>query len=392
MQKPPLFLMAKPVGGRCNLRCSYCYYLEKNEEGCNAQSLIDDATLENYIRQYISLNTGSIANFIWHGGEPLIPGLDFYRKVIALQEKYAGSTPVVNTIQTNGTLLNDDWCKFFKENNWLVGISIDGPGQFHDTYRRYPGGKASFAKVMQGIELLKLHGVEWNGMAVVNSENVKSPEDFYDFFKSIGCRYMQFTPIVERRTADGHLATFNQEGTLTEESVSPAEWGEFLCRIFNRWVRSDVGRVFVQIFDATLANWLGTMPGLCSMSSSCGHAAVLEVNGDVYSCDHFVFPEYKLGNINSSGIAGIMESHAQKAFTRMKQDELSAKCRSCRFLFACHGECPKNRFSIAGNERHNYLCEGYLRYFTHTGPYMDFMAREYRAGKSPANVMKLVHS
>ncbi len=387
--RPSVYIMAKPAGAHCNMRCSYCYYLEKEKlKHDPAASLMDETTLENYIRQYVGINAGGVANFIWHGGESLLPGPDFYHKVIEIQAKYAASATIVNTIQTNGTLLNDEWCKFFKDNDWLVGVSIDGPERVHDAFRRFGNGKASFAKVMAGIELLNRYEVEWNAMAVVNSLNVLAPLDFYNFFKSIGCRFLQFTPVVERRTETGRLATYNQGGTLTPESVTPDQWGNFLCMIFDNWVRNDVGRMFIQLFDATLANWLGAMPGLCSVSASCGHAGVLELNGDIYSCDHFVFPEYKLGNINSSNLAEIMSTPRQMSFSRLKLDGLSEKCRRCRFLFACHGECPKNRFANSGDEPHNYLCDGYKRFFSHAEPYMNFMAEQYRAGRSPANVMK----
>ncbi len=298
---------------------------------------------------------------------------------------------IVNSIQTNGTLITDEWCEFLSDNNWLVGVSIDGPREIHDAYRKNAAGKGTFDTVMKGIRRLQRYNVEWNAMAVVNNLNVKRPQDFYNFFKEIGCRYIQFTPIVERYTSSGTLASAYDDGMMSPQSVTPAEWGEFLCSVFDLWVRSDVGSVFVQLFDATLANWLGEMPGLCSMGKVCGHAGVIEHNGDVYSCDHFVFPEYKLGNIMNLSVVEMMSGNAQNEFAKKKLQGLTDKCRACPYLKACYGECPKNRFVKIDDtdRRHNYLCEGYRRFFEHVEPYMDFMANEYKAQRPASNVMKL---
>ena len=271
-----------------------------------------------------------------------------------------------------------------------MGVSIDGPEEFHNEYRVTPGGKPTFRNVMRGIRLLQHHGVEWNALAVVNDYNADYPDEFYNFFKSIGCRYIQFTPIVERRKPDGTLASVDVEGTITHHSVTPEQWGRFLCRIFDLWVRSDVGEVFVQIFDATHAGMVGVQPGVCSMAETCGHAAMMEHNGDLYSCDHFAFPAYKLGNIRTSGIAEMMSSERQLRFGEAKRDNLPASCRACPYLRLCHGECPKNRFAtdpVDGTRRLNYLCAGYKQYFAHVEPYMRFMAQELEAGRPPANVM-----
>ena len=389
----PLYLMAKPVGAACNLRCSYCYYLEKSAlAGSRRGPTMSPEVLEHFVKSYIEAQTGPAVQFMWHGGEAMMPGLDFYRHVVELQNHYGGGRRIDNSIQTNGTLLTDEWCRFLKENGWLVGVSIDGPKDVHDSFRTDASGRGSFDRVMEGIRLIQAHGVEWNALAVVNSLNVGRPEEFYDFFKTIGCRYLQFTPVVERLTESGRLASADEEGGLvTPQSITPEAWGDFLCRVFDRWVRADVGRMFVQLFDATLANWLGEMPGLCTMGSLCGHAGVMELNGDVYSCDHFVFPQYRIGNIMTHTVAEMMTGPAQTEFGRRKTEGLSARCRACEFLFACHGECPKNRFVRTGadDRPHNYLCEGYRRFFAHAAPYMDFMAGEYRHRRSPANVMKL---
>lgn len=385
----PMYLMAKPAGAACNLRCRYCYYLEKGDPA--ARQLMDYDTLELFIRQYIESQTVGEVMFTWHGGEAMLRPLSFYRKAIELQHKYAAGRTVLNCLQTNGTLITEEWARFLRSEGWLVGVSIDGPQEFHDEYRLAAGGKPTFASVMRGIRLLQRHGVEWNAMAVVNDFNVLYPGEFYRFFKSVGCRYIQFTPIVERRRPDGRLCTLGEEGELTPHSVTPEQWGEFLCRLYDEWVRDDVGRVFVQIFDATLAGWVGAMPGLCSMAPFCGHAGVIEHNGDVYSCDHFVFPAYRLGNIHDTSIIDMMYSPAQIAFGRAKRDSLPRQCRECRFTRICNGECPKNRFTVTpdGEPGLNWLCEGYRRFFTHVSVDMDFMAAQLRAGLPPADIMLL---
>ena len=334
--------------------------------------------------------------FTWHGGETLMRPLSFYKRVMELQRQYAGGRSIDNCIQTNGTLLNDEWCEFFRKNNWLVGISIDGPQEFHDEYRKNRQGRPSFVKVMQGIQLLKKHGVEWNAMAVVNDYNADYPLEFYHFFKELDCHYIQFAPIVERLShhADGrHLASPLQKGEkLADFSVSPEQWGNFLCTLFDEWVRNDVGQFFIQLFDSTLANWVGEQPGVCSLAKTCGHAGVMEFNGDVYSCDHYVFPEFKLGNIYEKTLIEMMYSDRQLEFGQMKQKALPTQCRNCEFLFACNGECPKNRFVVTpdGEPGLNYLCKGYHQFFSHVAPYMDYMKRELLAERAPANVMEAI--
>ncbi len=388
--------MAKPAGATCNMACAYCYYLEKNKlYAGDARHTMSDAVLENFIRSYIEAQTTDAVQFTWHGGEAMIRPLRFYERVVELQQKYAAGHAIMNSLQTNGTLMSEDWCRFLRKNNWLVGLSIDGAQEFHDEYRRGVDGKPTFQRVMRAVQLLNKYHVDWNAMAVVNDYNADFPDEFYNFFKQIDCRYIQFTPIVERllQHADGrHLAAPSQSSVqMMPFSVTPKQWGDFLCRIFDLWVRQDVSKVFVQIFDATLANWMGVQPGICTMAETCGHAGVMEYNGDVYSCDHFVFPEYKLGNIAQSTFVEMMYSQRQLDFGQAKATQLSDKCRACKFLFACHGECPKNRFALnAGDDpRENYLCAGYRQYFEHVAPYMDFMRAELQAGRAPANVMQL---
>ena len=395
----PLYVMLKPAGAHCNLACKYCYYLEKNKLYPTAQRhLMSDEILEQFTREYIEAQTMNQVLFTWHGGEPLLRSIDFYRKALSLQQKYAGGRRIDNVIQTNGTLLTDEWCEFFAQNHWLVGISIDGPQPDHDHYRLTAAGKPSWKKVMQGIKLLKKHGVEWNAMAVVNAYNANHPLEFYRFFKENGCQFLQFTPIVERLTRheDGRtLASLadKDEISLSEASVAPEQWGYFLCAIFDEWVRKDVGKIFVEIFDCTLANWMGISPGICAYSKECGHAGVMEHNGDVYSCDHFVFPEYKLGNIRDHSLIDMLYGEQQQEFSRLKHSSLPRQCRECDMEFACHGECPKNRFmkDKYGDSGLNYLCLGYYHYYQHVAPYMDYMKQELMSQRPPSNIMKVVH-
>lgn len=394
----PLYVMAKPVGSLCNLRCKYCYYLEKSHLYSDAPAAerysMDERTLENFIRQYIETQTQPEVLFAWHGGEPLMRPMSFYQRAMELQRQYARGHVISNCLQTNGTMLTDEWCEFFRENNWLIGISIDGPQEFHDEYRRSQGNQPSFYKVMKGIRLLQKHGVEWNAMGVVNDFNADYPLETYHFYKEIGCQFIQFAPIIERILTheDGrHLASIadKAKGELADFSVSPKQYAHFCCTIFDEWVLNDVGKIFIQLFDSTLARWIGQQPGVCSMAETCGHASVIEHNGDVYSCDHFVFPEYLLGNINRDTITSMMYSQRQTAFGKAKRERLPGQCRSCQWLFACNGGCPKDRFrqSDEGEDGLNYLCGGYQQYFSHVAPYMDFMKNELLNQRPPANVM-----
>lgn len=372
----PFYVMAKPAGARCNLRCDYCYYLEKARlyDGETALTM-DDATLRCFVSQYIGAQTMRDVLFTWHGGEPLLRPLSFYLRAVELQREYAGDHHIDNCLQTNGTLLNAEWCRFLHDNHWLVGLSIDGTQAMHDTYRRTPSGEPTWTRVMRAVELLEQYGVEWNAMAVVHDGNVGRPVEFYRFFRQMGCRFLQFTPLVE--AGNPH-------------SISPEAWGAFLCSLFDEWVKADVGEVFVQVFDATLANWCGVAPGVCSLAATCGQAAAMEWNGDVYSCDHFVTPAHRLGNIHEHTLLEMMHSHKQAVFGRNKSALLPGECRRCRWLFACHGECPKNRLATSadGEPGMNVLCKGYARFFSHVAPAMDFMRGELEAGRAPAGVMR----
>jgi uncharacterized protein len=374
--------MLKPAGASCNLRCSYCYYLDKKKLYPESKScLLSEELLEKFTQEYLESQTMQQVLFTWHGGEALLRNIAFYRKALALQKRYGRGTQIDNCIQTNGVLLTDEWCRFLKDNRFLVGISIDGPEHCHDRYRRGITGEPTFRRVMQGLELLQKHGVEYNAMAVVNDYNVNYPLEFYRFFKSIDCRFIQFSPIVER--INGRMAAWN---------VPASRWGDFLIAIFDEWVKQDVGQFYIQYFDSTLANRMGMNPGTCILSRYCGHAGVMEFNGDVYSCDHFVYPEYKLGNIRQKTLTEMMYSPAQQQFGRDKYAQLPRQCRECDVLSACHGECPKNRIirTKDGEDGLNYLCEGYYRFYRHVEPYMDFMKRELEAKRSPANIVKYI--
>lgn len=367
----PLYVMLKPVGASCNLACHYCYYLDKKKLYPNdPRHILSEELLEEFTKQYIEAQTTQEVLFTWHGGETFMRPLSFYKKALELQRKYAGGHIISNCIQTNGTLITEEWARFLHDNQWLVGVSIDGPQEFHDEFRLTRQGKPTWAKVRKGIDLLNRFGVEWNAMAVVNDYNADYPLDFYRFFRDeLECRYIQFAPIVERGL---------------DCNVRPEQWGNFLCTIFDEWVRRDVGTEFIQIFDSTLANWMGVPPGVCTLARECGHAAVMEWNGDVYCCDHFVYPEYKLGNIHRDTIVGLMYSPRQREFGRMKHEGLAKQCHTCEWLFACNGECPKNRWQGGLN----YLCEGYRRFFEHVAPSMDRMKQLLQQEKAPALIMQ----
>ena len=394
----PLFLMAKPVGAACNLRCSYCYYLEKSGLYQGSSQLMGDETLELFIKEYIESQTIPEVMFIWHGGEPLLRPIAFYQRVLELQQRYADGRRVDNCIQTNATLITDEWGKFLSKNNFLVGVSIDGPQQMHDALRITQQRESSFRDVIRGIRILTKYHIEWNAMATVNAGNVEHPLEFYRFFRDeLECRYLQFTPVVERTsTTNGGRLLHGAEpnGTITPHSITATQWGEFLCTIFDEWVRNDVGQMFVQLFDTTLANWVGAPAGVCTMSKYCGQGAAIEHNGDVYSCDHFVFPEYKLGNIHTDSLISMMHGSKQREFGKSKFKTLPQQCRKCRYEFACHGECPRNRFitTADGEPGLNYLCEGYYTFFAHAHKAMEYMRRQLEHGEPAANVMSWLSS
>ena len=387
--------MLKPIGSRCNLDCHYCYYLDKADLYGGTQPTMSLELLEEYIRQYITANDVDIITFAWHGGEPLLAGLDWYRKAVEIQKKYAGKKRIDNTLQTNGTLLNADWCDFFHENNFLIGVSIDGPRDIHDVCRLNKGGEPTFDKVMRGIEMMEQHNVEFNTLSTVNHFSEGRGVEVYRFMKAIGSHYMQFLPVVEyvksvNGVARPYIVPPHTPGSaLADWSVSAAGFGRFMTDMFDDWVLGDVGTYFVQLFDVALAQWAGVQPGLCSFCETCGDALVVEHNGDVFSCDHYVYPEYKLGNIGTDTLAAIYKSKEQFRFGLDKRNNLPSECFRCKYYFACRGECPKHRFDTTakGEPNLNTLCEGYKHFFSHVDPYMKYMADLLAQKKAPALVM-----
>ena len=361
----PFYMMAKPVGATCNLACRYCYYLDKRrlyartaDVPHGAAMVMSDEVLELFIRQYIESQTSTEVLFTWHGGEPTLLPLSFYEKAQRLQQRYAAGRHIDNCLQTNGTLLNDEWCRFFHDNGWLIGVSIDGPQWLHDSYRMTHSGEPSWQRVMEAVGRLERRDVMWNALCTVNSLNAEHPVEVYRFFRSMGCRYLQLTPV---------------GGDVTAQ-----QWGRFLCDVFDEWQKADVGEVYINIFEATLANYMGVTPGICAMSTLCGHVGVVEWNGDVYSCDHFVYSQHHLGNICRHTIYELMHSPQQQAFASQKTGGLPRQCRQCRWLFTCHGECPRNRTATTadGESGLNYLCEGYRAFFAHTETFMKAMKNE----------------
>lgn len=400
LSRPTAFqVMLKPAGPSCNLNCTYCYYLEKSKlfPG-NSQFRMTDELLENFTRQFIEAHEVPVVTFTWQGGEPTLMGLDFYRKAIDLQKKYSNGKKIENAFQTNGTRLNDDWCNFFADNNILVGISIDGAEHNHDFHRKTFSGGPTFKRVMHGIELLHRYKVEFNTLSTVNSYNAGYASETYRFLKKIGSGFMQFLPVVERVNRQKNtlhlVAPVHGDGEVTDWSVGARDYGNFLITIFDEWVRNDVARHYVQIFDATLANFVGENPGICVFNDTCGDALVMEHNGDVYSCDHFVYPEYFLGSMLQTPLRDLAKDQRQFDFGIEKRNTLPSFCLRCDVRYACHGECPKHRFTTTpdGKPGLNYLCEGYKMFFKHAEPFMDFMAKELKNKRPPANVMTWIRN
>jgi uncharacterized protein len=400
MPNPGFHIMTKPIGPICNLDCKYCFYLEKENLYPETRHWAMPAeTLEQYIREYIAAQPLDDVHFAWQGGEPTLLGVDFFRTVVSLQEKYANGKTIHNALQTNGTLVDSEWAGFLAQNQFLVGLSIDGPRPLHDCYRVDKGQAPTFDRVMRGLAQLKEHGVEFNTLTVVHRENSKFPLEVYRFLKEAGSGFMQFIPVVERKAADSPpdglvliQPSFDHAAEVTDWSVEPEAFGNFMARIFDEWVKQDVGNCFVQLFDVALESWMGLEQSLCVFRKTCGSALAMEHTGDVYSCDHFVYPENKLGNIMESPLEQMARSQQQKKFGEDKRDLLPRMCRECEVRFACNGECPKHRFMKTpdGEPGLNYLCAGYKHFFKHIDPYMQFMAAELRAGRAPANIMRLV--
>ncbi len=401
-------VLAKPTGAVCNLDCKYCFFLSKEALYPGSRFRMEDDVLEAYIAQVIASQRSSEITIAWQGGEPTLMGLDFFRRAVELAEKHRRpGTTVQHTMQTNGVLLDDSWCAFLREHRFLVGLSMDGPRRLHDAYRVDRGGGGTFDRVRRAAGRLREHGVDVNILCTVHAENTRHPLEVYRFFRDeLGARFLQLIPIVERSTPElldvanrgwggptEGRPLYAQKGSLvTERSVRPAQWGKFLIAIFDEWLRKDVGRMFVQMFEATLASFMGLPPSLCIFAETCGDALALEHNGDLYSCDHFVEPEHRLGNIRERHMLELVASEQQRAFGRAKHDTLPRYCRECDVLFACQGECPRNRFITTpdGEQGLNYLCAGYKAFFQHVDRPMRVLSHLVRTGGDPAAAFGLL--
>lgn len=401
MSITPIHVLAKPIGPICNLDCKYCFYLEKEVLYPNTSKwAMPNDVLDSFIRQYIEQQNTEEIHFAWQGGEPTLLGVDYFEQVVALEKKYANGKRISNAFQTNGVLLDDRWGRFLAQNEFLVGISIDGPREMHDFYRVDKGGQPSFNRVMRGIETLKRNHVQFNTLTTVHRANSYYPLEVYRFLKEMGSGVMQFIPIVERasqQTTSNGLTlitpTFGDHARVTDWSVEPLQYGKFLCAIFDEWVRHDVGQQFVQLFDVSLQMWSRMQSSLCVFRETCGSALAIEHGGDLYSCDHFVYPENRLGNIMEQPLAELAGSPQQMDFGAAKRDSLPQQCLQCDVRFACNGECPKHRFAHTrdGEPGLNYLCAGYMKFFRHVDPYMRFMTYQLGRQQAPANVMRWVH-
>ena len=383
-------IMAKAGGPICNLACDHCYYLSKTQLFAESDFRMSEALLKEYTKQYIEAQRIPEVTFVWQGGEPTILGIDFYEKAIALQKKYAKpGMKITNSLQTNGTLISEEWAKFFKKHDFLIGISIDGPEDIHNRYRKYRNGNPSYMDVISGLQLLQEYEVEYNLLTCVSVNNADRGLEVYQHFRDdLSAEFIQFIPIVERENETG----YQEGGKLTRRSCTPQQYANFLITIYNEWIRHDVGKVYVQIFDTTLASWVGERPGLCVFEPTCGLGLVLEHNGDVFSCDHFVEPDHRLGNLKDTSLMDMVFSARQRDFGFAKRDTLTEYCKRCPWLFACHGGCPKNRVrkSPDGEEGQNYLCKAYEEFFAYVDPSMQVMATLIRSRRAPAEIMKMV--
>jgi len=399
----PFHIMAKPYGPICNLDCTYCYYLEKEKlyAGSGRDFRMRCDVLESYVRQYIHTYPLDTVQFAWQGGEPTLLGIPFFERVVDLQKKYANGKKIENALQTNGTLLDNEWGDFLARNRFLIGLSIDGPQELHDAYRVDKGGQPTFARVMRGLEILKKHGVDFNTLTVINRKNSYRAHEVYRFLKQIGSKYLQFIPVVEQVAEEPDpnglvlLKPYSRrKTTVSDWSVEPLQFGRFLQQVFDLWVMQDVGRIFVQIFDVALESWYGLPQSLCVFAPECGRALAVEHNGDLYSCDHFVYPENRLGNLMERPMESLISSSQQARFGAAKATALPSDCQKCDVRFACNGECPKHRFTqtASGEYGLNYLCAGYKHFFHHIDPYMRFMADELRNNGAPARVMDWARS
>ena len=396
--RQPFHLMAKPTSYQCNLDCDYCFYLEKERyykpRGKEKITAMSDEVLRAYIKQYIASQDTPEVHFAWQGGEPTTAGLDFFKKVIKYQKKFSQGKQIHNALQTNGVLLNDAWAKFLKEHNFLVGVSIDGPQEIHDHYRVSQGGKPTFTKVMKGIDNLKKHGVEFNTLTVINNISADKPLEVYNFLKEIGSTFHQFIPIVEQQEMDVKNPELIFPAASSEKRLMPFavqegdDYGRFMIAVFDEWVKKDVGRIYVQMFEEMVSKWAGMGGSLCLFQKQCGNGLVIERNGDIYSCDHYVYPEYRLGNLLEEKVSKLVTNKQQQKFGADKAD-VGETCNACEYRFACNGGCPKHRIHTnADGSRQNHLCSGYKMFLKHVDPYMKYMVNELRQHRSPMNVMR----
>jgi uncharacterized protein len=404
-KKTPFHLMAKPAGPDCNLACTYCFYLEKEvffkEEKVHRMS---DEVLESYIKQYCESQNTPEVHFAWQGGEPTLMGLDFFKKAVELQRRYSAGRPVQNAFQTNGTLIDNEWCKFLAKEKFLIGLSLDGPRHVHDKFRVDRGGKPTFDRVMKTLKLMKAHRVDFNTLTCVTRQNAQYAGEIYDFLKSTGSTFLQFIPIIERKpdsqavqlglkhALPPDLDAADNDDCVTPWTVQPEQYGQFLIELFDKWVRRDVGTVFVQIFDVMLNAWMGLPPPLCFFAEKCGNAMIIEHNGDIYACDHFVYPDYRIGNLMETPLPDLAASEKLRKFGSDKFDQLPEYCRKCDVFFACHGECPKHRFikTPTGEPGLNWLCAGYKQFMHHIDPYMRTMAQLIRNERPAADIMAML--
>ena len=381
-------VMAKPTGAACNLDCDYCFFLNKEQLYPGSTMRMSGDVLEAYLHQYIETQSVPEVTIAWQGGEPMMMGLDFFRGSVEIADRSAPTgTHISYTLQTNGTLLDRDWCSFLRENGFLVGLSLDGPRELHDRYRHDKGGGGTFDRVLKAARLMQEERVKFNVLCTVNAANAGRPLDVYRFFRDdLGVRWIQFIPIVERINIDG--STLLQQGdTVTDRSVDQRQWGEFLSAVFDEWLVADVGEVHVNMFESAFASWVGAPALACIFEETCGDALALEHNGDLYSCDHFVEPSHLLGNITETPMADLIASEQQARFGKDKHAGLPSRCRECEVLFACNGECPKNRFVTLDDETGlNYLCEGYRSFFSYIDSAMRVLAGLYKSGRSPAEI------
>jgi len=397
--------MAKAIGPKCNLDCQYCFYLEKEALWAKTEKYrMPDDLLETYIRSYIESQPTDTVSFAWQGGEPTLLGVPYFERVVEFQQKHANGKRIENAFQTNGTLIDDRWGEFLSEHGFLVGVSIDGPEDLHNAYRVKRNQTGSFSDVLRGIRVLQRYGVAWNSLTCVNAVNSREPLRVYKFLKGIGSKHMQFIPIVERRPDKSARALgldlstppsqdhADSDSEMMPWSVKPNYYGEFMTRIFDIWIRSDVGRVYVQLFEVSFAKWIGHPGGLCIFAETCGDAVALEHDGSIYSCDHYVYPDFKLGNVRDTPLSEMLDSDRQRAFGQAKRDNLPQQCVECRYRPACNGGCPKHRFATTsdGEPGLNYLCQGYYKIFEHADPYFRAMAELYRRRQSPAGIMQIL--